>query len=638
MSSSKSSRFRFIPQKRWQKIVVTGLTVVLALMLIVAGLGLYTYQVGKQLQAQAMQAQTIGQEAYAAFKDQDLVQSQAKVKELQQQLQQIKQTYHQLSFYRTIPVIKNYYLDGEHGLNAAEHGLAAGEKTITTLTPYADVLGFKGGEEGGIDGPGGVAENRIKLVLETLDKVMPEFDEIETHLTQAEAELAQIDPQRYPEEFKGMPVRAKLTQVQTLADQTIGKITSLRPVLEELPNIAGSKGEKKKYIILFQNDNELRPTGGFLTAYAVVEVENGKIFPVKSDDIYELDQRFKEKIDIPEALGRYLTTEKYWNLRDMNTSPDFKVSMDQFFTHYQAVPGEPENIDGIIAVDTNVLTGLLSILGPVEVPGYGQFSAENDPRCDCPQVVYALSEIITKPTPYHREDRKGILGPMMAAILMKTYGAPKQYFADLFQFGWQSLESKYVQLYFTDEKAQLAAEAINAAGRIKPVENQDFLAIINANLGGAKSNLFTNYQVKQIVAAPKDGQLQKTVEITYKNTRKADNCNLEAGQLCLNSTLQDWTRLYLPQGAKLVKAQGFTMEPKEYQEAGFSVIDGFFTLEPLGVAKIIVTYTVPYENQDVYQVMLWKQAGIEPFETMMEVTGGQEKITIDKDQVYEVEF
>src|SRR5690606_8414547 len=113
-------------------------------------------------------------------------------------------------------------------------------------------------------------------------------------------------------------------------------------------------------------------------------------------------------------------------LRDMNTSPDFKVSMDQFLENYKTIRGEPQDIDGIIALDTHVLTELLTVLGPVEVPGYGTFSAEISPACDCPQVVHALSEIITRPTPYLREDRKGILGPMMRAILTKSYGAPRQ--------------------------------------------------------------------------------------------------------------------------------------------------------------------------------------------------------------------
>ncbi len=350
-------------------------------------------------------------------------------------------------------------------------------------------------------------------------------------------------------------------------------------------------------------------------------------------------QKFNERIEIPEALGRYLTTERYWNLRDMNISPDFKTSMDQFYGEYKDIPGEPDDIYGIIAVDTHFLTGLLEILGPVQVPGYGTFSAEPDARCDCPQIIYALSEIITRPTPYLREDRKGILGPLMRSVLTKAYDAPKEMNASLFEMGISSVRERHVQMYFLDEEAQRAAELVNAAGTLPAEVETDFLAIVNANLGGAKSNLFVNYEVEQLIeSAPENGMLTKTVEITYKNPRKGDNCNLEAGLLCLNSTLRDWTRLYIPEGSELVEAQGFTEEPTVYDEAGFTVVDGFFILEPLGTAKIVLTYKVPYTDMDTYRVKLWKQGGLGEIPVLFDVTGGQEQVQFVEDTTYSTPF
>ena len=113
----------------------------------------------------------------------------------------------------------------------------------------------------------------------------------------------------------------------------------------------------------------------------------------------------------------------------------------------------------------------------------------------------------------------------------------------------------------------------------------DFLAVVNANLGGAKSNLFTSYDITQTVSAPENGYVTRTVEITYKNSRKADNCNLEAGLLCLNATLRDWTRYIVPAGSELVDAQGFTQSPETYEENGFTVFGGFFVLEPMAQAN-----------------------------------------------------
>jgi len=619
--------------KPWKRIALGVLVVLLVIAGLAGAVGVYSYTVVQKLMFQADAAQVTGTLAYASLKAQNLPETDTYVKELQTQLAEIKTTYNALSFYQAIPIANNYYNDGLHGLQAASSGLSAGLEAIEAVTPYADVLCFTGQEF-----TGGTAEDRIKLILDTLQKVNPQLDSISAKLATVETELAYINPNRYPETLRGRAIRSNIIQAQegSKAAQTL--LTDYRPVLNRLPEIAGGNGQRRKYLVLFQNNNELRATGGFLTAYSVIFIENGKVTPEKSDDIYELDKKFTKKIAIPPALGRYLTTEKFFNLRDMNISPDFADSMDYFYENFQTLKGEPQNIDGIIAVDTDLLTGLLKVVGPVEVPGYGTFSAENDARCDCPQIIYALSQIITRPTPYLRENRKGILGPLMQAILAKAYSAPKTYLPDLFELGISSLESRSIQAYMFNESDQLAVEAINAGGRMTLPKEGDFFAVVDSNLGGAKSNLFVTSEMSQIVSAPKDGLITKEVEITYKNSRKGDNCNLEAGLLCLNSTLRDWSRVYLPLGSKLVSAQGFTQEPQEYDEGSFHVIDGFFILEPNSQAKLKLTYTVPYTNLDTYQLKIWKQGGVDPIPVLMEVNGNQEEVMVTQDTNYTTSF
>lgn len=630
--SKDKKGIRFWPQKKWQQTLLIVAMVFLVLFSAVGVVGAYTYRTVTQLTTQGRELENQLRSSYDQFSGQNLPAAEATLLNAQNQLQTIQETYQQLSLYNSLPWLKNYYQDGQAGLDAAEHGLQAAVIALKAITPYADILGFEGEESF----EGGTAEDRIGLMLQTLEMVVPELDEIEDNLLKVQASLNKIDPYRYPEELRGVQIRSQIIEARQLIDQTFAIFLDFRPVIEELPSMAGSN-EPKKYLILFQNDNELRPTGGFLTAYSIIYIEDGKVTPEKSDDIYVLDQKFTQRIPIPESLGRYLTTERFWNLRDMNISPDFKVSMDTFFSHYSQVRGEPDDIDGIIAVDTQVLTQLLTILGPVEVPGYGTFSAEIDPRCECPQVVYVLSEIITRPTPYLREDRKGILGPMMQAILHKTYEAPRQYWSDLFTLAWDSIKGRHLQLYFIDETAQLAAENAQAAGRLKAPDSGDFIAIIDANLGGAKSNLFTEYSVLQTITGPTSGVIDKTVEITYRNTRKADNCDLEAGQLCLNAIAPTWHRLYLPLGSKLIDAQGFTQEPKLYEELGLQVIDGFYKLDPLGVARIRINYQVPYDLDD-YQLTIWKQGGVNPFETIIDVNDNQTQLLIDQDTTFRDQF
>lgn len=627
----QKKRFRL---KKWQIILL----VVLLLVGVVVGagalVGFYTYGVAMDMKIQAQEAKNIAQNAYTQFKQQNLPGTDAELTNLVNKEKELRTTYAKLAFYKYVPIASSYYADGEHAFNAAEAGLSAGKKSLDAITPYADVLGFTG--EGSFTG--GTAEDRLKIVLETLTKITPVLDNITNDMKTVETELSQIDAQRYPETFKGIMVRSQIEQIKGVSQGAVASLTQYRPIIEQLPAIAGGNGKRKKYVILFTNDGELRPTGGFLTAYSTIYIENGKVYPEKSDDIYELDKKVSKKTAIPEQLGRYLTTEKYWNIRDMNTNPDFKLSMDQFYSVYQTIKTEPQDIDGFMAIDTHVLVDLLKILGPVEVEGYGTFTAEKDAK-DLPQVVHALSEIITRPTPYLRADRKGILGPMMRSILTKAYGSAKQSWPGLVEMGFKNLEQRHIQMYFFDPNAQAAVEAINGGGRmIAPTNGEDFLAVVNANLGGAKSNFFITSDIKQEISAPSNGMIEKKVTITYKNSRPGDNCNLEAGLLCLNATNRDWTRVFVPMGSELVDAQGFREPAKVDVENGFTTFEGFFLLEPNSQAKLVLTYKVPYTDTKTYRLKLWKQGGIDPIPQILDVNGGEEQVTLDKDQTVEVKF
>jgi hypothetical protein len=628
-------KLQFLP-KTWQK-VLFALLLLLVLLGVIAGvMVVYTLSVVQELKTEQVDLMVTAHGAYDQFKGQNLPGVQDGVKTMGEKIKVMRQTYSKLAFLNVLPIAHSYYQDGIHGFNAADAGISAGTKTLDAVAPHADVLGFKG--QGTF--AGGTFEDRLKTILQTLQEVTPALDSVEVDLNTMKTELGQIDPNRYPENFQGKPVRSYVTQAQDVSNGAVTALTQFRPVIEQLPSLAGADGKRKKYFILFENDNELRPTGGFMTAYALVYVENGKVTLDKSDDIYQLDKKSKDKLPIPEVMGRFLTTEKYFNIRDMNINPDFKLSMEQFLQRYLKLPDEPRDIDGLIAVDTQVLTDIMRVLGPLDVPGFGTFTTNNSPKCDCPEIIYTLSEITDRPTPFVRQDRKGILGPMMRALLTKAYTAPKTLWPQLFATAWKDIQARHAQAYFFDAKAQNAAELINAAGRMQlDPKAPDFLAVIDANLGGAKSNLFITTDMKQEVSAPANGMIDKKITLTYKNSRHGDNCNLEAGLLCLNATLRDWNRLYIPHGSKLVNSQGYTSgSVKQYDEGDFTVIEGTFLLEPQSQSKLQIEYTVPYADTTNYKVKLWKQAGTKDMDVLFDVAGGEEKVTLDKDILFQTKF
>lgn len=612
---------------KWLKIVliILGVWVVLGIIVSIPAL--------KTLKA-AQSTINLARETYTAGKNQNLPEFNSKLEATKQQLENTHSTYKILIWTKFIPLVGSYYNDGDHAFKAALAGVEAAQILGSTLEPYADVLGFEG--QGSF--AGGTAEDRITKIVETLDKVTPEIDRVAEKIQIADDEIKQINPKRYPFKIKGRDLKETITTAQTFANDALIAVTDAKPVLSILPEALGVNSEKK-YLVLFQNDAEIRATGGFLTAYGILRIDKGKVFQEKSDDIYNLDNKFRKRLDPPELIKKYLPLVFYWNLRDMNLSPDFKESMNTFYSYYQDVPGEPE-VDGIIAVDTQVLNDLVTVLGPIDVPGFGTFSSETDERCDCPQIIYELEDMSTRPVAYVRSERKGFLAPMLQTILLKSYGAPKNLWPGLFETGLRNIREKHVLFYMMDEAEQQALEGVGVAGRIEDYD-ADYFHINDINFAGAKSNLFITEEVEQDITISEDGTVNKKVTVTYKNPAPASNCDLEAGKLCLNGIYRDVVRVYVPQGSTLKDALGFeedTVETKE--DLGKTYFQGFFKLSPESQAKIVFEYTLSNKfSGDQYRMLIQKQPGKKkPQYTVTINQEFQEKFELASDKELEIKL
>ncbi len=381
-------------------------------------------------------------------------------------------------------------------------------------------------------------------------------------------------------------------------------------------------------MVLFQNDAELRPTGGFMTAYAFLKVSNGRITPLSSFDIYDLDARFNKKVPAPEAIKKYLN-ETYLNLRNSNMSPDYKVSMDLFYKYYHDIPGFPKP-DGIIAIDTRFPVEILKVIGPIGVGGWGNFGPQNDPACDCPQVVYQLELIADKPVAGFRTGRKAVIGPLMHSMMANAMGSPKHTWPKLINVVLDSIKQKHLLFYFLEDKTQKVAEDFNAAGRIQPYEF-DYLHINDANLGGAKSDMYITREVEQEIEVA-GTTVTKTVTISYNNPRKGSNCNLEAGQLCLNGVYRDYVRLLVPQGSKLLSVVGSEVKEQVSEDLGKTVFEAFFTMRPQSSSKIVFKYELPPLNLTTYKLLIQKQPGLPSIKHTITLNGNQLVTEINEDK------
>ena len=374
--------------------------------------------------------------------------------------------------------------------------------------------------------------------------------------------------------------------------------------------------------MLFQNDAELRPTGGFLTYYSVFKVEEGNIQIDNSSGIYSLDDSITSRPAVSPIIRKYFPTVGQAYIRDINLSPDFIVSMKDFNSMYQK-SRQKSDVDGIIAIDTHFFVNIIRILGEVEAGGL-KFTADNDPACGCPQVVYSLENEISRPVNYVKTNRKGLLGDLMIATLDKALrSSPKLYWGRLFQQFIVDANEKNIMFYLYDNEAQKGIEALNWAGRVKDFEG-DYLYVNDANFGGQKSNLFVTKSMTIDYTTSGDGKITKKVTIDYKNPKPYSDCNLERGGLCLNATLRNYQRLLVPKGSTLNTSKGSQVKVGTNDELGKTVFDSFFTVNPLGKATMSYEYTLPFKVSDhTLPILIQKQPGIENIPTVINVNGHQ---------------
>ena len=546
-----------------------------------------------------------------SFASRNLEEIDKNIKYSRYSLDKLDKSFNFVRWMKFIPILGVYFTDLERGIRASYYSFDVIDISVDTFGDYLDLLGFTTGASSS-----GTTVDRIGFITKALPEVLPKTGVILEKIRLVEREISQIDAKRYPVRLGKTEVRKKISDLVEKTSDILISFEKSESFLQRLPYILGIDAPRS-YLVIFQNDKELRPTGGFMTAYSVLKVDKATFNPVISDDIYNLDSKYRPTELAPEPIIKYLkgpySLSPKWRLRDMNWYPDFGDSMELFTREISKLG--LDGIDGVIAVDTQVLVDILGVLGSIDVPGYGRFSNELVPECNCPQIIYELESfadvegpVVWDPAgtgkivyaPANWENRKKIIGPLMNAIAAHSLGQPAEKIADLFSVFLRAWKGRHILFYFKSDDVQQAARDFDIAGKLVDFDG-DYLLVNDANLGGRKSNLYVIQEVQQEIKEKGDGFLEKTLVITYKNPEKYDGW--------LNSVLPNWVRIYVPKGSRLISIEGLENTVEPYEEYGKNVFAGFFELRPQGIAKVEVRYDVPIVSKDGYKLYIQKQPG-----------------------------
>lgn len=401
--------------------------------------------------------------------------------------------------------------------------------------------------------------------------------------------------------------------------------------MKVLPAFAGYP-EEKTYLFILENNREMRPSGGFIGTYGILNMENGEIKKFFTDNSYNLDVLVKDDWELasPEPMKKYMNQPK-WFFRDSNWWPDWPTSAEKIEWFYKA-EGGTEEVDGVIAVTSTVIEELLGVLGEFEVAGL-TFNKENFWEQMQYQVEFG----------YYKQgidvmDRKDIIGDLGKQIMARLFTLPLSEWPSLIEMVGQQTKEKHILLNFHDPSLQKLAVENGWAGQVKRFPG-DFVMLVDANLAALKTDSVMDRTMIYSLEQDVEDDLTAQVKVNYQNS----------GTFSWKTTrYRTYTRLYVPEGSQLVSVKAgnkkYTAEEidtyKEFEKTAFGV---FFEVEPQTSKEVVWTYKLPNKikdqiNKGQYSLLVQKQPGIPKMNLQMEfdfnhAIKGQEAIDYKVDEI-----
>ncbi len=436
--------------------------------------------------------------------------------------------------------------------------------------------------------------SRLNILEVYLSSALP-------HLIQAQSALAKISPENLSADQAD-----KVAQLASGLPVIIGGITEFQSLYEIAAPILGAQGTKR-YLIVFQNNTEIRPTGGFIGSFAEIKVHDGIVehMSIPGGGSYDLQGTLTENLVAPEPLQ---LISARWEFQDGNWFPDFPTSARQLMQFYQSAGGP--SVDGVLAINATYVADLIGLLGPITMEDYGRVIDQENFIFEAQKVVeYEYDKIENKP--------KAFIGDLAPKLVERALEKTSDDFLGVIDFLNKGLSEKDVQFYAADEVIQREVIARGWGGEVKWTD-RDYLMLVDTNLGGGKTDGVIKQEMDVHVQIQDDGSIVNTVTVdrTHYGIR---------GLLFTGVNNVDYMRLYVPKGSELLAVDGFekpddylfqrpdedwiidddllytalTQQPDTlgadiFEEQGKQVFGGFVQTQPGTSSRVSFSYRLPF--------------------------------------------
>jgi hypothetical protein len=461
-----------------------------------------------------------------------------------------------------------------------------------------------------------LSSNTKKHILERLQASSKDLFIISKQIDVIESELNELSL-----EESTLPYLGELSEVRGELLELESALSKLSLFVHVFPAFSGLDNEQT-YLVLFLNNTELRPGGGFIGTYGLMDIKNGDLLSLETEDVYALDDRAAEFIEkkAPYPLQKYNGADK-WFFRDGNWSPDFAWSarhlIEQFVFESKSLSDEQkeqvatsEKIDGVIGFTTTFASDLLKVTGPIAV-GSQTFNSSNIADKLEYQVEFAFKD---QGIPVSQ--RKDILSDLVEKMVDKMFDLPISSWASVLASSENSLKTKQLLLFHSDEAIQKVLAQVGWGGVVDP-HTKDVQFVVDANLASLKSDPAVKRAVTYEIEKNTSGDFIGRTRIVYNHTGSFD---------WKTTRYRTYTRLLVPKGSKLIRVTGSkendaTKNPNnlasaadEFEELGLAAFGAFTSVEPGRTQELVFEYELASSVQKaikkgVYDLSVFKQAG-----------------------------
>jgi len=475
----------------------------------------------------------------------------------------------------------------------------------------------------------------VKLLQKQQQPIAPFSAYLEQQLTSLHPELIKLNEQyvqlKEQDSYLGNRLLTKTNKLESTLDTTLEILPRVLQIAPTLPEFFADNS-RKKYLLIFQNNIELRPTGGFIGSVGFLSFENGKMLEIAIDDVYNLDGQLEGHVDPPEPILNYLR-QPDWYLRDSNWHPDFGRSSAQiqWFLNKEV----NTKVDGVFAVDLEAARYLLSAIGGVRLSDFDTFVTDQNLYLE----IQNRSEEEFFPGATNKRD---ILGSLARNILLEISTQKDLDFSALTTSIYRSLSEKHILVNFNDSAIQSAFDNAGWTGKLLQPScttldsspcAPDYLMIVEANLGANKVNFFTEGNTLVEVKIDKN-RLRRTVTI---NTTNNSNSHEFPG-----GTYKNYLRILTPPDTileqvtldnNIVELTEISRESVgQYQSWGV-----YLEIAPSKSSTLKLLYSSNFKPQlpATYELMVQKQPGSKntPVTFSFEAIGGQELLPLNFDSI-----